>query len=242
MGAGKPASGDFDAGEHVGSVTFVGMVVRTIGIKILLAARHVVSGAARSNWQTPTRLVVMLSAVVALGACAASETGTSGGSNNSGAVVATPAAERNQNMSTAEMPGTEPSTDIDALGRLITLPRRPTAAIWRRVRKGSNTRSDVPGPTDYELQAVLTFSNEDAENIVKEAAARERPGDVGTIKKLDWFPAEVKENLIEEPNSDEYRFKGETYDAGAFAKSPLTHGYFVRVGRTPRFYLYLYTM
>ncbi len=154
--------------------------------------------------------------------------------------MATPA-ERNQNMSTVERKDAEPSTDIDALNRVITLPRRPTAAIWRRAVKGSS-RSGVPGPTDYELQAVLTFSEEDAERIVEEAAKRERPGDVGTIKKLDWFPAEVKENLVEEPGSDEYRIKGEVYDASAFTKSPLSHGYFVRVGQTLRFYLYLYTM
>jgi len=212
-----------------------------IGIKILIAVRRVACGATRLGWLTPLRFVVALGATTALGACAASENKSNVESTTNKRAVMATSAERNQNMSTAERKEAEPSTDIDALNRVITLTRRPTAAIWQRAVKGSG-RSDVPGPTDYELQAVLTFSEEDAESIVEEAAKRERPSDVGTIKKLDWFPAEVKENLIEEPGSDEYRFKGETYDAGAFAKSPLTHGYFVRVGQTPRLYLYLYTM
>lgn len=212
-----------------------------IGIEIPLAVRRVASGVARLGWPILLRFVMALGATAALGACAASENKSSGEStSNKRATVATPA-EQNQNMSTAERKDAEPSTDIDALNRAITLPRRPTAAIWQRAVKGSN-RSGVPGPTDYELQAVLTFSEEDAERIVEEAAKRERPGDVGTIKKLDWFPAGVKEQLTKESDSDEYRIKGEVYDASAFAKSPLSHGYFVRVGQTPRFYLYLYTM
>jgi hypothetical protein len=133
------------------------------------------------------------------------------------------------------------STDVDELAKLVRLPYRPSAAQWQTALLGE--ASDVPGPTDWTLTAVLTFAEEDAEKLVAAAAKRRRPTAIGT-EPLEWFPAELQEQLVPVPGptSPLSRVRGETYDAVDIAKPPLGSGFLVRIGRSPRFLLRLQTM
>jgi len=134
----------------------------------------------------------------------------------------------------------EVSTDVEALNKLITLPVRPVSVVWRRqIRGAANSR--VPGPTDWYLEALLTFDPDDVKRVADEAKTAEKPRDIGSIDGIDWLPSEVRQNFDAEPNSAKYKVKGEVYAASAFAKPPLSQGYLVRLGETSQFFLKLYT-
>ena len=134
----------------------------------------------------------------------------------------------------------EVSTDVEALSKLINLPVRPVSAVWRRQVRGT-ANSRVPGPTDWYLEALLTFDQDDAEKLAQEAKKSEKLRDIGSIDDLDWLPSEARQNFEAEPNSSKYRVKGEAYPADAFAKTPLLNGYLIRLGESPQFFLNLYT-
>jgi len=147
-------------------------------------------------------------------------------------------AERNGGM--PQTVPNEVSTDVEALSRLITLPAPPVSAVWRRQVRGT-PNSRVPGPTDWYLEALLTFDQDDAEKIAKEAKKLEKLRDIDSIEGVDWLPAETRQNLEAVPNTPKYKVKGEAYPADAFAKTPLLNGYLVRLGESPQFFLKLYT-
>jgi hypothetical protein len=134
----------------------------------------------------------------------------------------------------------EVSTDVDALSKIITLPVRPVSAVWRRQIRGT-ADSRVPGPTDWYLEALLTFEPDDAESLAEEAKKSEKLRDIDSIEGIDWLPEEARQNFEAVPNTPKYKVKGEAYPADAFAKTPLLSGYFVRLGDSPQFFLKLYT-
>ena len=134
----------------------------------------------------------------------------------------------------------EVSSDVEALGKLITLPVRPVSAVWRRQVRGT-PNSGIPGPTDWQLEALLTFDEDDAAHLTEEAKKSEKPRDIGSIEGIDWLPDEVRQSFEAAPNSSKYRVKGDAYAAGAFAKPPLSQGYLIRLGERPQFFLKLYT-
>jgi hypothetical protein len=55
------------------------------------------------------------------------------------------------------------------------------------------------------------------------------------------LPSDSRQNLEAVPNSSKYRVKGDAYPADAFAKTPLSNGYLIRLGESPQFFLKLYT-
>lgn len=132
------------------------------------------------------------------------------------------------------------STDVEALSKIITLPARPVSAVWRRQVRGT-ADSRIPGPTDWYLEALLTFDQDDAERVTDEAKKSEKPRDIGSIESIDWLPSEARENFEADPNSSKYKVKGEAHSAAAFAKPPLSQGYLIRLGDSPQFFLKLYT-
>ncbi len=134
----------------------------------------------------------------------------------------------------------EVSTDVEALSKLITLPARPLSAVWRRQVRGT-ANSRIPGPTDWQLEALLTFDQDDAEQLMEEAKKSDKPRDIGSIETVDWLPSEARQYFESVPNSSKYKVKDEAYAADAFAKPPLSQGYLVRLGPSPQFFLKLYT-
>jgi hypothetical protein len=135
----------------------------------------------------------------------------------------------------------EVSTDVEALSKIITLPARPVSVIWRRQIRGSASDSGLPGPTDWYLEALLTFEPEDADHLTKEAKKSEKVRDIDSVEGVDWLPVEARQNFEPGPNRSKYKVKGDAYPAGAFAKTPLLNGYFIRLGESPQFFLKLYT-
>jgi hypothetical protein len=134
----------------------------------------------------------------------------------------------------------EVSTDVDGLAAIIRMPIRPVSVVWRRQVLGS-AGSQVPGPTDWELEALLTFDQNDAERLADEARHSEKPRDIGSIDGIEWLPSEARSDFEAVPKSSRYRAKGESYVATSFAKPPLSQGHLTRLGESPRFFLKLYT-
>lgn len=133
-----------------------------------------------------------------------------------------------------------PQTDLGALSRLIRLPYTPERGIYTTAIRGVVGL----GPTDWELAALLTFDVTQAEAIVREAARRPRPRSPLVVppERVDWFPPDARDLLLESPQDRGFLLKGELYDVNDFIKPPLTHGQMARAGATSHFYLYLYTM
>ncbi len=134
---------------------------------------------------------------------------------------------------------TETKTDISELKKHISLPFEPQSAVWQ-ISSPTKNESGVPGPTDWQLHAILQFSEADAEKIVAAATKRQNP-DSDAVFWEDWFPAELKKNIAPEKVSDRDVLNGLSYDAGDFHKSPLINGTLVRIGKTNYFFLSLFT-
>lgn len=131
------------------------------------------------------------------------------------------------------------SSDVLELSKYIVLPYRPTAVLWQTAIQG-NASNRVPGPTDWELTAILTFSQADVEKIVAEAALQENPY-VDSVQPQEWFPPELKAYVVKDANTGEYQLQGKVYSAIAFTKLSLRNGLLLRVGETQYLLLHLYT-
>jgi hypothetical protein len=144
-------------------------------------------------------------------------------------------ADRN-NMVATRMP----RTDVAGLSRLIRLPYPPVRALYTTAVRGVVGL----GPTDWELTALLTFDASHADVIANLAARRPRPRAALIVQpeRIDWFPPETRNLLVESLKEAGFRLNGEIYDVNEFIKSPLMHGHMIRVGTTSHFYLYLFTM
>ncbi|HEY9695365.1 MAG TPA: hypothetical protein V6D15_24460 [Oculatellaceae cyanobacterium] len=132
------------------------------------------------------------------------------------------------------------SRNVNELKKYITLPYSPQAVVWLTEIKGSNT-STVPGPTDWSLTAVLTFRPEDAKKIVS-ASSLASPAVFGTVELMEWFPPDVKAQVLKDPSTKQYTIKGKMYSANAFYKLSLINGFLLQLDKTSQFILVLYTM
>lgn len=132
----------------------------------------------------------------------------------------------------------EVSNDIEKLGNVINFPVKPEKVVWQAVVRGGE--STIPGPSDYELRAILTFSKADADKITKKASEKETPRDIPTIPMYKFIPAELKDKL--KKDGDNYKFEGDLLDASEFYKSSFRDGYLVRIKDTNQFFLHLFTM
>ncbi len=132
----------------------------------------------------------------------------------------------------------EPSNDLTKLAEKITLPAKPEKAIWEIVPRG--IESIVPGPTDYELHAILTFSKEDADKIADNAAKKDKPIGIAPIPLYKFIPEDLKAKMRK--NGDNFDFEGDLLDASAFYKSSFKDGYLIRIKNTNQFFLHLFTM
>jgi hypothetical protein len=135
----------------------------------------------------------------------------------------------------------EVSTSVEELGKLVNLAERPSSVVWRRRTLG-NAGSSIPGPTDWLLEAVLTFDQQQTERLIEEAkTSTVKPGDTGSFENIDWVPAEIRQHFHQDAGSAKYKPTGEVYSPSTFIKSPLTQGYLVHLGDSPNFFLVLHT-
>ena len=132
------------------------------------------------------------------------------------------------------------STSVEELGKLVNLTEHPSSVVWRKRTLGA-ANSSVPGPTDWQLEAVLTFDQAHAQQLIEQAKKSESPRDIGSLETVDWLPTETQQYFHQDVGSSKYKPAGEIYSASPFVKSPLTQGYLVRLGDTPNFFLVLRT-
>jgi hypothetical protein len=146
-------------------------------------------------------------------------------------------AEMNDAASSANAP--PPSHDIAALANIVPLSPAPVAVTWQRKILGGNRVSAIPGPTDYELTAVLEYREADVAAIVG-AASKAAPGVPGEVEWETWFPAKLKTQAVTAPDGRSV-LKGERFQPTAFKRAPLLQGTLTRIGKTNAFVLSLFT-
>jgi hypothetical protein len=137
--------------------------------------------------------------------------------------------------------GPEARTDVDKLGKVVTFPARPVRAHWT---KGPLEGKDGPIPGgDWELMALLEFSEEDAAVLaaedITELTELEIPALPWMARLLGMPPPRTgPPNTCEEPR---LRVSGFRYDGKAFERYFLKNKHFMKIPSTPYFILWLST-
>jgi hypothetical protein len=74
--------------------------------------------------------------------------------------------------------------DIASLAKMVNLPAVPVSAHWA-VAPGTQTNSGAPGPTDWTLDATITFSAADAAKISGVESFYKSPLLSGKLMRID---------------------------------------------------------
>lgn len=143
------------------------------------------------------------------------------------------------NLQNTENTEEKVSTDIDQLAENINLPVRPEQVFWKK-KIMNNEGSDVPGPNDYLLIAVLKYSDADIEKLEEETGYSKNESANGVAEIEEWFPADLKASAKE--TDGEKSLTGEKYDAATFARSPFNNGSLLRIEKSNYFVLKLFSM
>jgi|GEM_PF-6426266 len=117
-------------------------------------------------------------------------------------------------------------TDLASLEQVVNLPRRPVSVQWRKAIRGA----PGIGPTDWEVLAVLEYSEEETQALLATLKPTDRPPP--TLDDGGWLPAATRKSLL----------GARAYDASAFYRPPLQHGTVLHVPGTNTFVLSLFTM
>ncbi|AGC49037.1 hypothetical protein MYSTI_07765 [Myxococcus stipitatus DSM 14675] len=128
--------------------------------------------------------------------------------------------------SAAVSPPARTGTDLASLEQAVTLPRRPVAVQWRKAIRGSVGL----GPTDWELLAVLEYSEADTQALLSTLTPTELAPP--TLEDGGWLPAATRKSLEQ----------ARAYDASAFYRPPLQNGTVLHVPGTRTFVLSLFTL
>ncbi|MCC3492738.1 MAG: hypothetical protein JGK03_26715 [Microcoleus sp. PH2017_25_DOB_D_A] len=133
------------------------------------------------------------------------------------------------------------SHDVEKLGQHINLPAVPIKVTWQTI--DITKPSIVPGPSDWSLFAVVTFNEQEIDGIISKSVRSQQMNRPYLQNKfvLDWFSTELKNNLTPSETRGFMRINLNGYEPDIFEKSPLQHGYFVRIGKTSDIFLYLHT-
>ena len=124
------------------------------------------------------------------------------------------------------------SRDIGKLGRLITLPRRPLAAVWRYEQLGAGGL----GPSDHAIQAVMKFSPRDLQALTANATRREA-AKPGVVAAEPWFPPALRQQA----KSSKGILRADGLDAGDFHKMSFIRGKLWRLRGTDTLFVSLST-
>lgn len=131
------------------------------------------------------------------------------------------------------------SGDIQALSQQIPLPVQPQEVIWQQRKLGAEN-STIPGPSDYQIVAVLRYNEADAKKLVEKA--KDNSGDIpaeGSIEVEPWFPEAVKK--LAQKDEEDNVVTGARYNPESFMRSPYSNGKLIRVGKTNYFILKLFS-
>lgn len=135
----------------------------------------------------------------------------------------------------------EISNDIEKVREYINLPNQPTRILWKV--EDITMPSTLPGPTDWALIAILTFDHQTVDNIIESSTISQQNRRPEIPEKyVELFPEELKNKLKPSENTGFFVTNQPGYAPDIFAKSPLRHGYFVRLGKTSSLFLYLFTV
>ena len=126
------------------------------------------------------------------------------------------------------------STDIEKLSQHIALPVRPSEAIWQQEVLGKQN-TNVPGPTDYRLTAVLRYDASDVQALLQKVGPSTREAETRNVEVEAWFPDEVKKLARDDDGVS--TVEGYRYEADAFLRSPYSSGKLIRAGQTNYFVL-----
>lgn len=117
------------------------------------------------------------------------------------------------------------NTDIVELSKLLTLPFQPEAVWWH---VSGEEKSDWMGPSDWEIMAVLQFSQKDLEAIINNSKLNES---LSPDKIVAASPAMSELLKGHGPVGDQL------YNADLFAKSPLIYGIMVKIKGTCKLFV-----
>ena len=129
----------------------------------------------------------------------------------------------------------EPKTNIDELAQKINLPATPEKAVWLITPMG-NPDNRVPGPTDYELTAVMQFSEAETEKL-ESILTKNNKSKAGNVKIPEWFPADLKNSA-----NQAGKIEGERFDAESFSQSPFLNGTILKTDDGKFYVLKMLTM
>lgn len=151
----------------------------------------------------------------------------------------TPVPQPSASVASASASAAAVDSDIERLGRLVNLSVRPEAVTWQERRLGTNSRPEVPGPSDYALTAVLLYGAADADTVAA-SAEKIAPSSAAPVPVQDWFPAALK-GAAKPGAAGRPTLDGQRYRADDFFRSPLLNGSLTRVANTNYYVLRLFT-
>ena len=123
------------------------------------------------------------------------------------------------------------SRDINKLGRVIGLPRRPLSAVWQQKQIGDGNF----GPSDYTIKAVMQFAPRDLQSLTASAMKRAKPKP-GTISVEPWFPHALRQ-MAQSKNG----LRAQSLDPSDFAKMSFLQGELWRIEGTDYLLVSLFT-
>lgn len=136
-----------------------------------------------------------------------------------------------------QMTISEAQTDADRLGKIISLPYQPQNAVWKLEKMGTAS-DEIPGPNDYEIDAVLEFSKADADKIQAAAGKQSKQAEDGIFWQ-DWFPASLSAQA--RTGKTGKILDGVSLSPEMFIKSPYLNGVVIRINGTNTFFVSLHT-
>lgn len=120
------------------------------------------------------------------------------------------------------------SGEVEPLAKLIHLPAPPKSVRWMLTPLSD---SDVIGPTDYDLLALLEYDGAICDKIVRDSKADATTMLLSPKEVADWLPVELRDHIVREDNGY-YRVIGTTFAPTLFAKGAFLQGFAIRLDHT----------
>ncbi len=125
--------------------------------------------------------------------------------------------------------------DIEELSKIIKLPFLPEETTWREDNLSKPASNQIPAPNEKKLIAVLKFSSDDANQLIRQAE-KYKPVVQTEIEAENWFPTEL---IAQSQLSGDESLKGNSYAADNFYQPPFNSGKITRIADTNFFVLEL---
>ncbi|MFD3162776.1 hypothetical protein [Herpetosiphon sp. NSE202] len=102
-------------------------------------------------------------------------------------------------------------TDIDGLAAFVSLPFQPTSVQWTTTTLNPQTDRSVPGPTDMQVEAVLSFAATDLEQLRAQAQPLGWNVQWQETTFKPWYPQSVRAAFAFD--GDAFQLTVPSYDA-----------------------------